>query len=373
MQIIVRYPRKFAKLNLAGVDAGVRMNESLQTVTADIIFLDQNEKTPQLDGAQPVIWVEGLFPLLTPEIFNQISAELERHETVAFFTQGRPDYGIFAASSTMLIPEQVEFKKLCGTTKPQRLRRDPFQLFPLRGPKDFHALSQHFFQSKRDDLLSDGVYITEPLSTWIETRVLIAPDVWIEPNVQIRGTTTIHSGARISQGCVIENATIEANALIKPYSVITDSWIGPDAQVGPFAHIRPGCHLGEQTKVGNFVEAKKARLGKGSKASHLTYLGDTEIGRDCNIGAGTITCNYDGVNKSKTILGDRVFIGSDTQLIAPVQLGDDSYVAAGSSISQDVPSNALGISRVKQVNKPGLAPKLREKALRKKALSLKKP
>jgi len=198
-----------------------------------------------------------------------------------------------------------------------------------------------------------GVGMDEPDSAWIEAGVQIEPDASIGPDCELRGATTIAQGARISRGSVLVDTKVAQDALIKPYCVITESDVGPNTQVGPFAHLRPGTTLQNKVKVGNFVETKKALLRDGAKASHLSYLGDCDIGAASNIGAGTITCNYDGTHKHKTVLGKGVFIGSDTQLVAPVNLGDGAYVGAGGTITEDVPAGALALSRARQRNIEG--------------------
>jgi bifunctional UDP-N-acetylglucosamine pyrophosphorylase/glucosamine-1-phosphate N-acetyltransferase len=196
----------------------------------------------------------------------------------------------------------------------------------------------------------------------IDEGVEIGPDTTIGPFVSITGDCEIGANVTIGQGSVLEHSTIGDGCTVKPYSVFEEAIVGPGCQIGPFARLRPGSVLDEGVHLGNFVETKKTRLKKGSKANHLAYLGDAEIGSGCNIGAGTITCNYDGVNKHPTVLGDGVFIGSDTQLVAPVKVGDGAYVAAGTTVTEDVPANALALSRTPQVVKPGWSEK-RKKAL----------
>jgi len=195
-----------------------------------------------------------------------------------------------------------------------------------------------------------GVTLEDPATTWIEPGVVLASDVTIGPSCRLEGTTRVAEGARIDQGAVIRDSEIGSGSHVKPYCVITDSQVGPDTQVGPFAHLRPGATLLDGARVGNFVEMKKSTLGKGSKASHLTYLGDTVVGEKANIGAGTITCNYDGVHKHKTTIGDGAFIGSNTSLVAPVTVGPGATVAAGSTVTQDVPGEGLGVARARQKN-----------------------
>jgi bifunctional UDP-N-acetylglucosamine pyrophosphorylase / glucosamine-1-phosphate N-acetyltransferase len=171
--------------------------------------------------------------------------------------------------------------------------------------------------------------------------------------VSLRGKTRVGRGVHVGQGCVIVDSELADGAQILPYTHLDGAKIGPAAQVGPFARLRPGAQVAEQAKVGNFVELKKTVLGKGSKANHLTYLGDAVVGEGCNIGAGTITCNYDGTNKSVTIIEDGAFIGSDTQLVAPVRIGKGAYVGSGTTVREDVPAGALAVSAGGQRNIEG--------------------
>jgi bifunctional UDP-N-acetylglucosamine pyrophosphorylase/glucosamine-1-phosphate N-acetyltransferase len=218
-----------------------------------------------------------------------------------------------------------------------------------------------------EKLMADGVTFRNPTTVVIDSTVTIGNDSVVYPFVTIEGTTKIGSGCVIEPGVHLVNVTIGENVHVKTGTVAEDAVIEDDAAVGPYAHLRPGSHLGRHVKVGNFVETKKARFGDGAKASHLSYIGDAEIGADVNIGAGTITCNYDGVNKNTTVLEDGVFIGSDTQLVAPVRVGKGAYVGAGSTITKDVPADALALSRVPQRVVEGWAAKRRaEIASRKK-------
>ncbi len=203
------------------------------------------------------------------------------------------------------------------------------------------------------DWMAAGVTIVEPASAWIEATVTLAAGARIGSACELRGRTTVAAGARIDRGAVVVDCEIGENAWLKPYTVASDARIGAEAAVGPFAHLRPGTVLDARVKVGNFVETKKAHLHEGAKASHLSYIGDADIGAGSNIGAGTITCNYDGVNKHRTVLGRGVFIGSDTQLVAPVTVGEGAYVAAGTTVTGDVPAGALAVSRAPQRNIDG--------------------
>ena len=204
-----------------------------------------------------------------------------------------------------------------------------------------------------------GVTVRDPSSTEIHDSVTIGAEVVIERGVVLRGATKIEDGATLDVGCVLTDVTVAASANLKPYTIASQSKIGPKAQIGPFSHLRPASDVGEDAHVGNFVELKKTRLGKGSKANHLAYLGDGEVGEGVNVGAGTIFCNYDGFKKHVTTLEDGVFIGSDSQLVAPVRVGKGAYVGTGTTVTKDVPAGALAIGRVKQENKEGYADKLK--------------
>jgi bifunctional UDP-N-acetylglucosamine pyrophosphorylase / glucosamine-1-phosphate N-acetyltransferase len=198
-------------------------------------------------------------------------------------------------------------------------------------------------------------------STVIEPGVEIGADVEIGRNVSLRGRTRIAEGVRIDDGVILSDTEVGAGAEIKAYTVASEAIIGPGAKVGPFAHLRPGTDLGPDVHVGNFVETKKARLGRGSKANHLSYLGDAQIGEKVNVGAGTITCNYNGYEKRQTVIEDGAFIGSDSQLVAPVRVGRRAVVAAGATITRDVPEGALAITRPEQKHVDGYADRVAER------------
>jgi len=202
-------------------------------------------------------------------------------------------------------------------------------------------------------LMLSGVTIVDPAQTYIDHGVVIGADTTVHPNCRISGKTVIGSNCVIDSDVSICDCLIADNCHIKAGSVLEGSELLEAVAVGPMAHLRPGTVLHAHVKIGNFVETKKIVMGEGSKASHLTYLGDAEIGSDVNIGCGTITCNYDGVNKHRTVIGDGVFIGSDVQLVAPVTVGKNSLVAAGTTVTIDVPPDSLALSRVPQVNKDG--------------------
>jgi bifunctional UDP-N-acetylglucosamine pyrophosphorylase/glucosamine-1-phosphate N-acetyltransferase len=216
------------------------------------------------------------------------------------------------------------------------------------------------FRSRKAAALMDaGVTIQLPETVVIDPEVQAGEDTLIEPCVQLLGKTRLGARCTIRTGSVLTDALLADDVTIEPHCVIASSRIDSGARLGPFARLRPGNHVRAGARIGNFVELKKTVMGEGTKANHLTYLGDARIGRNANIGAGTITCNYDGVHKYPTTIGNRVFIGSDSALVAPVRIGDGAYVAAGSVITENVPADALAIARGRQANKPGWAAKRR--------------
>ena len=202
-------------------------------------------------------------------------------------------------------------------------------------------------------LMRFGVTLVDPATTYVDYGVTVEPDCVLEPGVSIRGRSTLGAGTRVGQGAVIVDSHLAAGVEVRPYCHLEQARVGAGSLVGPFARLRPGTELAEGVHLGNFVETKKARLGKGSKANHLTYLGDAEIGAGVNVGCGTITCNYDGANKFVTRIEDGVFVGSDVQLIAPVTVGKGAYIGTGTTVREDVPAGALAVSAGKQRNIEG--------------------
>lgn len=214
--------------------------------------------------------------------------------------------------------------------------------------------------AKCQQIMAAGASIFYPQSCVIDADVEVGPDTVIEPFVQLLGNTRIGSDCHIRSYSVISNSEIGDRVTVRHGSILDEARVSADAVIGPYSHLRPGSEIGEGAHVGNFVETKKIKLGKGSKANHLTYLGDAEIGAGVNVGAGTITCNYDGVNKHKTEIGDNVFVGSDTTLVAPVKVGKGAYIGAASCITEDVPEDSLAIGRARQTTKEGWARAKRE-------------
>ncbi len=214
-------------------------------------------------------------------------------------------------------------------------------------------LERHYQMNKADQLLEAGVLLCDPSRIDIRGELTTGSDVEIDINALFEGKVTLGNGVKVGANVCIKDSTIADNAHILPGSIIEGADIGERASVGPYARIRPGTVLKQDTKIGNFVETKNAIIGKGSKASHLAYIGDAELGENVNIGAGTIFCNYDGVSKHKTLIGNNVFIGSNSVLVAPVKLADNAFVAAGSSVNSDVPADTLAVGRAKQRNISG--------------------
>jgi len=211
-------------------------------------------------------------------------------------------------------------------------------------------------------LMADGVTIFRPETCVIDTQVEVGADTVIEPYVQLLGATKIGEDCRVRSYSVVQNSAIANGVLVRNSCVLDEAKVGVGAMIGPYAHLRPGSEIGEGAHVGNFVETKKTRMGRGSKANHLSYLGDAEIGAGVNIGAGAITCNYDGMHKHTTKIGDGVFVGSDATLVAPLTIGEGAYIAAGSCITEDVPDGALALGRSRQTTKPGWVKKRGDRA-----------
>jgi bifunctional UDP-N-acetylglucosamine pyrophosphorylase/glucosamine-1-phosphate N-acetyltransferase len=237
---------------------------------------------------------------------------------------------------------------------------------------DLAAVDLVFRRRKRAELMDGGVSIQLPETVLVDPEVTVGADTVLGAGVQLLGRTRIGSGCDIQAGSIVIDSTLDDGVLVKPYCYINASQLAANTQTGPFAHLRFAVRLMKDARLGNFVEAKNSVLGEGVKAMHLTYLGDANVGSHTNVGAGTITCNYDGVAKHPTTIGRNVFIGSDTALVAPVKVGDGAYVGAGSVITEDVPANALGLARGRQVNKPGWAT-ARRKALGARAKHSKHP
>lgn len=273
----------------------------------------------------------GLYALRAPTVFE----DLERIDTDN-------------AQGELYLTDAVTGAVAAGRPMALVTLDDPAEAFGVNDRRDLARVHRALLDRSAARLMDEGVTVLEPARTAIEPSVAIGADTIIHPQVSLLGTTRIGVGCTIHQGAWIQDSTVADGAVIKPYSVLDGAIVGPRAAAGPFARLRPGAELGEAAAVGNFVEVKNARLGPGAKAGHLTYLGDADIGPRANIGAGVVTCNYDGERKHRTVVGERAFVGSDTMLVAPVAVGDRAVTGAGSVITQDVPEGALGLGRARQ-------------------------
>jgi bifunctional UDP-N-acetylglucosamine pyrophosphorylase/glucosamine-1-phosphate N-acetyltransferase len=224
----------------------------------------------------------------------------------------------------------------------------PQQVMGVNDRIQLAELERFYQQQRATELMRNGVTLADPARLDVRGALTVAEDVFIDVNVVFEGEVSLGSGVYVGPNCVIRDTAIEAGARIEASSVVEGARIGADATVGPFARIRTGTVLGERVKIGNFVETKKTTLGNDSKASHLTYLGDATLGEGCNVGAGTVTCNYDGIAKHQTTIGDGVFVGTNSTLVAPLTLGDDAFVAAGSTITKSLDKAELGVGRGRQ-------------------------
>ena len=232
---------------------------------------------------------------------------------------------------------------------------------PVVGPADLPAAERALIRAIVDEWIAEGVRIVDPDRVWIEPSVAVAAGAVLWGGCVLRGRTAIGAGAVVHPGAVLDDTEVGDRATIKPYSVCESARIGPECAVGPMAHLRPGAVLERDVKVGNFVEVKAAVLREGVRASHLSYLGDAEVGAGANVGAGTITCNYDGFAKHRTEIGAGAFIGSNTSLVAPLQIGSGAIIGAGSTVTRTVPDEALMVERADERVLEGRAPRVRQR------------
>lgn len=239
---------------------------------------------------------------------------------------------------------------------------DPVEVRGINTRRELAALQAVLWARKADALMGSGVTVLDPATTRIDPNVTVGPDTVLHPGVVVRGSTRIGAGCEIDVGSVIDDSVLADEVTVAPYSVLSGAKVEAGATVGPFARLRPGSVLGAGSKVGNFVETKNCELGPGAKINHLSYVGDATVGSGANIGAGTITCNYDGVGKYQTQIGSGVFVGSNSTLVAPLRISDNAYVAAGSTLTEDVPAGSLAFGRARQSVKENRAAELRERA-----------
>ena len=227
---------------------------------------------------------------------------------------------------------------------------DASEVLGVNSRADLAAVQSVFYRRSVDALLAAGVTVLDPESAWIDAGVTVGADSVLHPNVTLLGASSLGSGCTVHTGAWIRDCVLADGVEVLPYSVLDGARVAADCTIGPFARLRPEAVLEDGAKVGNFVEVKKATLGPGVKASHLAYLGDASVGAGANIGAGVITCNYDGKKKNRTVIGEGAFVGSDCILVAPVEVGAGAYTGAGSVITKDVPDESLAVGRARQKN-----------------------
>ncbi len=290
------------------------------------------------------------------EQLNEVNAGMYC-ASAAFFRQHLPTLQNNNAQSEYYITDLIE--RAASARGVVAVAGDALSLQGVNDREQLFALEQLLFERISSRHRKAGVTIETAAS--IDDRVVFGTDTIVRAGVSLRGRTRVGSGVVIDVGCVVTDTVIEDGVSLKPYSVLDDSIVHAGAIVGPFAHLRPKSVLGPDSKVGNFVEVKASTLATGAKVNHLAYVGDAEIGEHSNIGAGTIFCNYDGYSKERTVVGNHVFVGSDSQLVAPVRIGDGSFVATGTTVTEDVPPNSLVVSRGRQTTKVGYADGLRKK------------
>lgn len=253
------------------------------------------------------------------------------------------------------LPDLVKIYRKRGLVVATATAADAASIQGINSRSDLAEAGGVVRQRKNEELMAAGVTIVDPATTYVDADVAVGADTVLHPGVVLEGSTRVGQACEIHAYVRMRNVTVGDRVTVNNFCVLTDSAVGDDATVGPFAHIRPGSTIGAHGKVGNFVELKKTTLGEGSKVNHLSYVGDARVGAHVNVGAGTITCNYDGTHKHQTVIEDGAFIGSGTQLVAPVTIGAGAYVAAGSAITEDVPPAGLGVARERQRNIEGWA------------------
>ena len=276
----------------------------------------------------------------------------------AFLMEGLKEIGKENVQGEYYLPDLVEVARKRDLRCSAHMVANPVEVMGINTRVDLATATEALRQEKVKELMLSGVTIIDPRTTYLDRTVEIGKDTTLYPNCTLQGRTRIGERCVIEPNSKISDTEIGDGVTIRSYSVITESRIEDGASIGPFAHLRPLSEVKAKARIGNFVEVKKSVIGKGSKANHLAYIGDSLIGEEVNIGAGTITCNYDGFEKHQTIIGDRVFVGSNVELVAPVKVGNRSSIGAGTTVTKDVPEGALAISRVKQKNIRGWSKKM---------------
>jgi len=275
-----------------------------------------------------------------------------------FLIDGLKEIGQENAQGEYYLTDLVEIGRKRGMRCSAHMVADPTEVMGINTRADLAVANEVLRQEKVMDLMLSGVTIIDPRTAYVDKTVEIGKDTIVHPNCMLQGKTKIGERCVIESNARIVDSVIGNEVLVRTNSVITESKIDDGASIGPFAHLRPLTEIKTKAKIGNFVEVKKSVIGRGTKANHLTYIGDSLVGEEANIGAGTIVCNYDGFEKHQTIIGDRVFVGSNVELVAPVKVGSRSSIGAGTTVTKDVPEGALAISRVRQKNIKGWSKKL---------------
>jgi len=337
----------------SGYGRVVRKTETaVSAIVEESQLTGEQREINEINSAIYCFTLEKLWPALAQVKPNNKHRELYLTDAIAVLN---------AKGETVLVQVAVDSREVLGCNT----------------RADLAEVDRMFRERKRNWLMDEGVTIQLPETVLIDPEVTAGEDTVIEPGVQLLGKTKIGARCTIRTGSVLTDAILGDDVTVEPHCVVAQSRLDDRVIIGPFARLRPDNHLKAGARIGNFVELKKSTIGEGTKAMHLSYLGDAKIGAKSNIGAGTITCNYDGFHKYPTSIGNKVFIGSDTALVAPVRIGDGAYVAAGSTITENVPSDGLGIARGRQVNKPGWASKKRRELAaaekQKKSSSKRKP
>ena len=307
---------------------------TVSAITEESQLTDEQREINEINSAIYCFTLEKLWPALAHVKPNNRHRELYLTDAIAVMN---------AKGDTVLAHVAADSREVLGCNT----------------RADLAEVDRVFHEWKRSALMDAGVTIQLPETVLIDPDVTAGEDTVIEPAVQLLGNTKIGARCTIRTGSVLRDAILGDDVTVEQHCVVAESRLDDRVIIGPFARLRPNNHLKADSRIGNFVELKKSTIGEGTKAMHLSYLGDTKIGKKANIGAGTITCNYDGFHKYPTTIGNKVFIGSDSALIAPVRVGDGAYIAAGSTITENVPADGLGIARGRQVNKPGWAAKKR--------------
>jgi bifunctional UDP-N-acetylglucosamine pyrophosphorylase/glucosamine-1-phosphate N-acetyltransferase len=319
----------------SGYGRVVRKSETaVSAIVEESQLTDEQREINEINSAIYCFTLEKLWPAMTLVKPNNKHRELYLTDAIAVLN---------AKGETVLAQVAADSREVLGCNT----------------RADLAEVDRVFRDRKRNALMDDGVTIQLPETVLIDPEVTAGEDTIIEPGVQLLGKTKIGARCTIRTGSVLTDAILGDDVTVEQHCVVAESRLDDRVIIGPFARLRPNNHLKAGARIGNFVELKKSTIGEGAKAMHLSYLGDAKIGTKSNIGAGTITCNYDGFHKYPTSIGNKVFIGSDTALVAPVRVGDGAYIAAGSTITENVPSDGLGIARGRQVNKPGWAAKKR--------------